>query len=136
MTAFLQAVQIDSLYFKAMFNLALMYDEGENYTRAIETFERAAKLSPEAPDVWSHMGNSYYAIGQHAKAMDLYRQAVALDSTATHALYSMGIAFADAGIFREAARYWGRVSQLEPDSQLGKNAAENVKLLQQYLIPR
>ncbi len=134
-TAFLQAVQIDSLYFKAMFNLALMYDEGENYIRAIETFERAARIEPSTPDVWSHMGNSYYAIGQHAKAMDLYRKAVSMDSTATHAYYSMGIAFADAGIFREAARYWGRVSQLEPDSQLGQNAAENVKLLQQYLIP-
>lgn len=133
--AFTKAIEIDPQYFKAMVNMALMYDEQEQYSQAIETLERAAEIDPKSPDVWSHMGNSYYAQGQHAKAMDLYRKALGLDPNATHALYSIGVAFADAGIFREAVRYWSRVSELEPDSELGKNAAENVQLLQQYLVP-
>ncbi len=133
--AFDSAVQIDPKFFKAMVNMALMYDEAENWTKAIETFERAAEIDPENPDVWSHMGNTYYAQGQFEQAMSHYRMALAIDEDATHALYSIGIAFADAGIFREAVRYWTRVSQLEPDSDLGRNASENVELLQKYLIP-
>ncbi len=134
--AYSEAIEIDPKYFKAMVNLALMYDEQEKYTLAIETLERAAEIDPKSPDVWSHMGNSYYADQQHAKAMDLYRKALQIDPNASHALYSIGIAFADAGIFREAVRYWERVSKLEPDSELGKNASENVELLQRYLVPR
>lgn len=135
-TAFGKAIELDPQYFKAMVNMALMFDELEQYPQAIETLERAAEIDPKSPDVWSHMGNSYYAQGQHAKAMDLYRKALSLDSKAPHALYSVGVAFADAGIFREAVRYWSRVSEVDPDSELGKNAAENVQLLQQYLVPR
>jgi hypothetical protein len=47
----------------------------------------------------------------------------------------MGVAFADAGLFREAVNYWKRVASIEPDSELGKSASENVELLQRYLIP-
>jgi len=133
--AFDNAVQLDPTFFKAMVNLALMYDENESWAKAIETFERAAELNPENPDVWSHMGNTYYAQGMFKDAMSHYRLALSVDEKATHALYSIGIAFADAGIFREAVRYWTRVSQLEPDSELGHSASENVELLQKYLIP-
>lgn len=134
--AFSRAIELDPKYFKAMVNLALMYDEQQKYSLAIETFEKAAKIEPENPDVWSQLGNSYYGQGKYEKAMELYRKSLSLDPNSAHALYSIGVAFADAGIFREAVRYWSRVSQLEPDSELGKSAAENVSLLQKYLIPR
>jgi len=133
--AFEQAVALDSTFFKATVNLALMYDELKNYTKAIEVFETAAALQPENPEVWSHMGNTYYAQREYPKAMDLYRKALTLQAEAPHALYSMGVAFADAGLFREAVNYWKRVAKVEPDTELGKSAAENVELLQKYLIP-
>jgi len=133
--AFDNAVQLDPNFFKALVNLALMYDENESWAKAIETFERAAEIEPDNPDVWSHLGNTYYAQNKFDDAMSHYRMALSVDENATHALYSIGIAFADAGIFREAVRYWTRVSQLEPDSELGRSASENVELLQKYLIP-
>jgi tetratricopeptide (TPR) repeat protein len=134
-TAFEQAVAMDSTYFKAVVNLGLMYDEASNYSKAIETFEEAGRLQPDSPDVWSHMGNTYYAQKEYSKATDLYRKALKLQPNAPHALYSLGVAFADAGIFREAVSYWKRVVELDPKSDLGKNAAENVQLLQKYLVP-
>jgi tetratricopeptide (TPR) repeat protein len=133
--AFERAVNLDETYFKAMVNLALMYDELKKYPKAIETFERAAELEPDNPDVWSHMGNTYYAQREYPKAVDLYRKALQLKPDAGHALYSMGVAFADAGLFREAVNYWKRVASIEPDTELGKSASENVELLQRYLIP-
>ena len=133
--SFEKAVAMDSTFFKAAVNLALMYDEQQQFAKALETFERAAALQPDNPEVWSHMGNTYYAQRNYAKAMELYRKALQLQPTAAHALYSLGVAFADAGIFREAVRHWKRVAELEPTSELGKNASENVQLLQKYLIP-
>jgi len=133
--AFEQAVAKDPTYFKAIMNLGLMYDEQQMFPKAIEAFEQAAQLDPKNPDVWSHMGNTYYAQSNHAKATELYGQALALDPNAQHALYSLGVAFADAGIFREAVVYWGRVVKSDPTSELGKNAAENLELVQKYLVP-
>jgi tetratricopeptide (TPR) repeat protein len=133
--SFEQAVAQDSTFFKAIVNLGLMYDELNNAGKAIETFEMAARLEPNNPDVWSHMGNTYYTQKDYTKATDLYRKALALEPKAVHALYSLGVAFADAGIFREAVHYWKRVVELDPQSEIGKNASENVELLQKYLIP-
>jgi len=133
--AFEKAVEMDSTYFKAIVNLGLMYDEQQNFTKAIETFEHASRLEPQNPDVWSHLGNTYTTQGNHAKAAELYRKALAIDPNAVHALYSMGVAFADAGIFREAVQYWTRVKELDPNGELGKNATENVELVKKYLIP-
>ena len=47
----------------------------------------------------------------------------------------MAVAFADAGIFREAVKYWDHVVQVDPKSEQGKNAAENIDLVKKYLIP-
>jgi cytochrome c-type biogenesis protein CcmH/NrfG len=112
-----------------------MYDEQQMFPKAIESFEQAAQLEPKNPDVWSHMGNTYYAQNNHAKATELYTKALQIDPNAQHALYSFGVAFADAGIFREAVDYWGRVVKVDAKSELGKNAAENLELVQKYLIP-
>ena len=133
--AFEQAVAMDSTFFKAVVNLGLMYDEQANFPKAIESFEQATHLEPDNPDVWSHMGNTYYAQKEYSKATELYRKALKLQPDATHALYSLGVAFADAGMFREAVNYWKRVVELDKDGDLGKNARENVDLLQKYLIP-
>ncbi len=133
--AFEKAVELDETYFKAMVNLALMYDEQQQYPEAIEVFEKASLLDPENPEVWSQMGNTYYAQRKYPIATGYYRKALEIESEAPHALYSMGVAFADAGMFREAVNYWSRVTKAEPESELGKSAGENVELLQKYLIP-
>jgi tetratricopeptide (TPR) repeat protein len=134
--AYEQALTLDPNYFKALVNLALMYDDLQQYPKAIETLERAAQIDSTNADVWSHLGNTYYAQDKHAQGVEYYRKALRINPDAAHALYSMGVAFADAGIFREAVTYWMHVSRVEPDSELGKSAAENVELLQRYLIPR
>ena len=133
--AYEQALALDPNYFKALVNMALMLDDLRQYAKAIETLERAAKIDSTSADVWSHLGNTYYAQDKQAEGVNYYRKALRLNPDAAHALYSMGVAFADAGMFREAVKYWTRVSQIEPSTELGKSAAENVELLQRYLIP-
>ena len=47
--AFEKAVELDETYFKALVNLALMYDEMQKYPKAIEVFEKASVLQPGEP---------------------------------------------------------------------------------------
>jgi hypothetical protein len=44
----------------------------------------------------------------------------------------MGLAFAEEKIFAEAVREWQIVIKNDPNGDLGKTAAENVKIIQQY----
>lgn len=133
--AFEKSVAMDSTFYKAVVNLGLMYEEQQNYAKAIEAFDHAARLEPKNPDSWTHLGNSYYSQNNYSKANELYRQALALDANSPSALYSMAVSFADAGIFREAVKYWQRVAEVDPKGDLGKNARENIDLVSKYLIP-
>ena len=133
--AFEKAVAIDSTFFKAVVNLGLLYDEQQNFAKAIETLEQATHLEPKNPDAWSHLGDAYYGQSNFTKATELYRQALAIDPNSPQALYSMAVAFADAGIFREAVKYWDHVTRVDAQGELGKNAAENIDLVKKYLIP-
>ena len=80
-----------------------------------------------------HLGHLRYRRGDTAGAMALYRRALALDPRSAQAHYYLGLAFADAKIFREAIREWEEVAKIAPDSDLGRTAAENAALIRRYI---
>src|SRR5262245_426263 len=133
--AFEKAVAMDSTFFKAVMNLAAMYDEQQMFPKAIEAYETASRLEPKNADVWCSLGDTYHTQKDYAKAQEFYKKSLQLDPNNQHALYSMAVAFADAGIFREAVKYWKRVVEIDPKTEHGKNAAENIDLVKKYLIP-
>ena len=65
-------------------------------------------------------------------AMTMYKQALAIDPNSAQAHYNLGLAFAEQKIFNEAVREWQIVIKSDPNSDLGKTAAENVKIITQY----
>jgi cytochrome c-type biogenesis protein CcmH/NrfG len=65
--------------------------------------------------------------------MNNYRRALALDPNSAQAHYNLGLAFAETKVFKEALVEWEKVVALDPNGELGKAAAENVRLLRQYV---
>ena len=45
------------------------------------------------------------------------------------AYFTMGVAFADAGIYREAIRMWKKVVEIAPDSPEAASARESIDVL-------
>jgi hypothetical protein len=45
----------------------------------------------------------------------------------------MGVAFADAGLYRDAIRMWQKVVELAPDSPEAISAKESIDVLSKYL---
>jgi DUF1365 family protein len=45
----------------------------------------------------------------------------------------MGVAFADAGIYRDAIRMWRKVVELAPDSPEAVSAKESIDVLEKFL---
>jgi tetratricopeptide (TPR) repeat protein len=79
------------------------------------------------------MGYLEQQSGNVSEAIGLYQQALAIDANSAQAHYNLGLAFAEAKVFKEAVVEWETVVRLDPDGELGRSAAENVKIIRQYL---
>jgi len=108
-------------------------DERGRFPEAEAAFKKAIGMNPKDVLAYCHLGYLYYSRKKYEKAMDNFRKALSLDPGSAQAHYYMGLAFADAHIFGEALKEWEEVVKLKPNSELGRNARENVKLIKKYL---
>lgn len=130
---FNRAVAIDENYAKAYVNLGIVYDHTGKRQQARNAYAQAIQANPKDVLAHCHLGFNYYSSGDRARAMDQYAEALRIDPNSAQAHYNLGLAFADSKIFNEALTEWRRVTELDPDGQLGKMAAENVRLIETYM---
>ncbi len=132
-TAYTRAVELDSTYSKAYVNMALAYEASAKRPEARRALRTAVEVNPNDVLAHCHLGQLEQSYGDYAEAVRLYRQALAIDPNSAQAHYNLGLAFAETKVFKEAMVEWMRVIELDPDGELGKTAAENVKIIQGYL---
>jgi superkiller protein 3 len=128
-----EAVALDSTYAKAYVNLGIAYDRIKRFDRAKSSFEKAIEVNPQDVLAHCHLGHYYHVRGGLGRAVSYYQMALEIDPESAQAHYNLGLAFADSRLFSEAVREWERVVALSPDSEVGKTAAENVKLIKTYM---
>jgi hypothetical protein len=68
--------------------------------------------------------------------MDQLRDIIKRHPRAYCAYFTLGVAFADAGIYRDAIRTWRKVVEIAPDSPEGASARESIDVLEKYLRDR
>jgi tetratricopeptide (TPR) repeat protein len=132
-TEYRRAVRADSTMSKAWVNMGLALGaKGEN-SQARRAFQSAIAINPRDVLAYCHMGYLEQQSGNVSEAIGLYQQALAIDANSAQAHYNLGLAFAEAKVFKEAVVEWETVVRLDPDGELGRSAAENVKIIRQYL---
>jgi tetratricopeptide (TPR) repeat protein len=127
-----RAVTIDSTMSKAWVNMGLTYQEQHNIAEARKALKRAIEVNPNDVLAYCHLGYISHVSGDLTEAMRQYNLALAIDPASPQAHYNLGLAFAEAKIFDVALREWNLVVKNDPDGELGKTAAENVRIIQQY----
>jgi len=130
-----RAVAIDSTMSKAWVNMGLAYQDHGKTGEARAALERAIEVNPNDVLAYCHLGYISHLRGDLTEAMRQYKLALAIDPTSPQAHYNMGLAFAEAKIFAEAVKEWNLVVKNDPDGDLGKTAAENVRIIEQYNKP-
>ena len=65
--------------------------------------------------------------------MTLLRELVAKQPRSHCAYFTMGVAFADAGLYRDAIRMWKKVVELSPGSAEAQSAKESIDVLERFL---
>ncbi len=120
-------------FVEAIVNKGAVLNELGRISEAIAAFNSALALKPNDPRALCNLGNSFYALKDYDIAFKNYRLAVQADSTFGEGYYYIGIAFADAGMYREAVREWETILRVAPGSEAAKTAKENIDALRSFM---
>jgi tetratricopeptide (TPR) repeat protein len=103
---FQQALQIQSQYPKALFNLAIALSVLGRHAEAIPHYAQALELDPNDVDVLIGLAKSQVVVGQPDRAAPLLRTALRLSPNHPAALHVLGLVQAQQGHSDEAIRYY------------------------------
>lgn len=129
-----RAVVGDPKNVKALVNLGVAWDASGKPQLAQKYYEKALEIAPKDPVAKCRLASSIYAQSQYSRAVDLLRQIIDENPKAYCGYFSLGVAFADAGIYRDAIRMWKKVVELAPDSQEAVSAKESIDVLEKFVL--
>ncbi len=130
---FLKANQVRPKTVKVLVNLGVALDNLSKSELAQGYYREAIKLAPADSIASCRLATSLYAQGKFADSMTLLRELVAKQPRSHCAYFTMGVAFADAGLYRDAIRMWKKVVELSPGSAEAQSAKESIDVLERFL---
>jgi tetratricopeptide (TPR) repeat protein len=83
------------------------------YEDAIPLLESGLKIAPQRPDLHAALGESYFMSGKAEKAIDEFKNLIALDPSARSYTF-MGLSYRHLGRFDEALKYFNEGLKLDP----------------------
>ena len=99
--AYRKTIELDPLYAKAQYNLALALISMENHQEALEVLELSRELEENSYRVLFNMGICCYAMEDYDRSIELYDQALEQKETSA-AWNNMGLAYLALGDKKEA----------------------------------
>ena len=133
---FQTATKLKPDYVEAWVNLGAAEDANGHGGQARTSYREALRLRPGDEIATCRLASSFYAVGIKDSSMDVLREAIAKNPKSTCAYFTLGVAYADAGMFREAIKAWQQVVDNAPASPEAESAGESIKLLKEYLGPQ
>jgi len=128
-----KAVSIRPNDLKALVNLGAAYDAVGAGSSAQAYYRRALAVSPGDSVATCRLASSLYAQQNYKESIGLLRKLI-VDKPRSHCAYfTLGVAFADAGLYRDAIRSWQKVVEYAPESAEAVSARESIEVLSKYL---
>ncbi len=118
---------------KVLVNLGVALDNVGRADEAQGFYKQAMTLAPTDSLAACRLATSLYAQGKHSEAMDQLRSLISRQPRSYCAYFTMGVAFADAGLYRDAIRMWKKVVEIAPASPEAQSAKESIDVLERFL---
>jgi len=118
---------------KVLVNLGAAYDALGSADLAQANYHAALVVTPGDSVANCRLASSLYSQGKHPEAMDILRETIAAKPNSYCAYFTLGVAFADAGIYRDAVRMWQKVITLAPESPEAVSAKESIEVLEKFI---
>jgi protein O-GlcNAc transferase len=118
---------------RVLVNLGVAMDAAGHAKQAQDTYRSALAVAPDDSVAICRLANSLHSDQKDGEAMQLLTQLIQKAPTAYCAYFTMGVAFADAGLYRDAIRMWRRVVELAPASPEAASAKESIDVLEKFI---
>ena len=132
-TVLLKANQVKPKNHKVLVNLGVALDALNRSSDAQVYYRDALGVVPGDSVATCRLASSLYAQGKHQESVDQLRSLIAKKPRSHCAYFTLGVAFADAGLYRDAIRQWRKVVELAPESPEAISARESIDVLERYL---
>jgi tetratricopeptide (TPR) repeat protein len=109
--AYQQALQNDPNNLAALHSLARLYNEMDDYPRAVATYQKALKVHPQQTVLWYELGMTYARHKEWEPALQHLQHAVELDPEQRVYAHSYGFCLARAGRYAESLAAFTRVEE-------------------------
>ncbi len=114
-------------------NYGVVLDAAGSAMYAQKYYDEALALAPGDSVALCRKASSIYGQARYDEAMTVLRQVIAATPRAYCAYFTLGVAFADAGLYRDAIRQWRKVVELAPTSPEAISARESIEVLEKFL---
>jgi Flp pilus assembly protein TadD len=130
---FIKANGVRPTDLKTMVNLGAAYDAAGQAEFAQQWYDKALAVAPGDSVALCRKASSIYGQARYPEALDLLRRIVREKPASHCAYFTLGVAFADAGLYRDAIRMWRKVVELAPESPEAVSARESIDVLEKFL---
>jgi Flp pilus assembly protein TadD len=130
---FAKAHQIRPKDVKVLVNLGASQDQRGHSKDAQANYRKALEIAPGDSVASCRLASSLYTTGGQSEAIDILRDVIAKKPRSHCAYFTLGVAFADAGIYRDAIRMWKKVVELAPGSPEAVSAKESIDVLEKFV---
>ncbi|MDD3012829.1 MAG: tetratricopeptide repeat protein [Candidatus Gastranaerophilales bacterium] len=89
---FKKAIEINSEYFEAYYNLGVIYYMNEEYDPAIATLKRAVEINKDY-DAYYNLGLSYFSKNDYENAVKSFTQAISISNKDPDIFYNRGLGY-------------------------------------------
>lgn len=127
-----KSIELDPEIAFVYYNLGRVYAYQEKYEEAISEYKEAIDLDPLDPYFHYNLGRSYYKNQELEEAGKEYNISIKLKSDYAAPYYGLGMIYFKTGKYQEAVAYFNKVIELDPDSDLAKEAEKGIKFAQYY----
>ena len=114
-------------------NLGAAFDANGQADVAQVHYREALAQFPDDSVASCRLASSLYSQAKHAEATALLQEIIKKSPRAYCAYFTLGVAFADAGIYKDAVRMWRKVVELAPTSPEAISARESIDVLERYI---
>jgi tetratricopeptide (TPR) repeat protein len=114
-------------------NLGVAHDAGGRPGPAQAYYRDALAQFPEDSVASCRLASSLYSQSKYAETMTLLLEIIQKAPRAYCAYFTLGVAFADAGIYKDAIRMWRKVVEIAPTSPEAISARESIDVLERFV---
>lgn len=107
--------QISALFFVIVFLAILTYRQNQIWKTPIRFFTHIIDSEPRVPRVRHNLASAYADAGDPQKAMELFKEAIALSDTYSEPHHNLALLLIQAGKYDEAKEHLERALQINPN---------------------